>query len=717
MTSSRECWGTGLLSYGLAALAGIMMAAWLFPASFLFPDPRSVLAGDAITHAIGQRYFIAEPWHWPPLWIRNVMPPGVPIGFMDSIPLLAVLLKLGRELLSPAFHGIGLWYGIAWVLQPVAAIFCIRCAGERRLLPCLAFAVMAVSIPAWWARYGHAALTGHFVLLFGLGLYFRLLSPKPVGAWVGALVLVLCALLIHPYLLVMSLALIIAAPATLVWRAIFDLSQRAPYGSAGKQWERWRPGILSAVSGLLVLATVAVVSRVLGYGGNYGTETFISDSSGHKGYGIYSLNILSPIWPFLSGLLPNPSDFVHISSAAGFEGYNWLGLGLILSVVLGILLRPRDVPRALHRHAGLVVGLVILTCLAITTRVGFGSKLLFDLGQPPQALLQFRASGRLFWPVAYTLALAGILILARLRAKPLWIAALLLIPAVQWVDAGPLRARLHELVRTDTTLVPEAEALRGILPSVRVVTVLPSYYCSGGGPDAQYGELLLQLLGVVSERTLPVNTGYVGRQPRPLDCRDDFAPAATPLQPGEVRIFTRPDGDTAVALGHGRQHECARVGRVVFCRPAGEDLPILPTPSLAAGLGFAAGGSGLQTLMDGWYTPEEAWTWSRGQRASLVLRQRTEADEPLRLEFQLVGFAPPSREAQRVRVSANGEAIAEWEIPHMKLSSRSLDVPAGQGPVLLEFSFETPSSPREHGMSTDPRLLAMALRSMRLRQR
>ena len=53
-------------------------------------------------------------------------------------------------------------------------MWCLRAAGETRVLPAIGIALAAVSMPAFINRYGHAALTGQFTLFLALGLYLRL---------------------------------------------------------------------------------------------------------------------------------------------------------------------------------------------------------------------------------------------------------------------------------------------------------------------------------------------------------------------------------------------------------------------------------------------------------------------------------------------------------------------------------------------------------------
>lgn len=704
-------WGLALLAYCLAALAGLSLALHIFPLSFLFPDPQQVLAGDAITHAVGQRYFFQEPWHWPPLRIHNVIRPGVPLGFLDAIPLEAAILKLLVPGLPPGFHGIHLWYAIVWVLQPVAAVFCIRSAGERRLLPALAFAALCLCLPAWWARVGHAALTGHFTLLLALGLYFRLLGPRPWAAWAGAVALILAAVLIHPYLAAMTAALILAAPATLLWRAALARlpgpSRLAPGAGPPPRDRSLLPVLQALGGGALAVAAMVLLARGLGYGG----AAIIG------GYGVFNLNVLSPVWPFWSGLLPNPPDLAHAPGSTGWEGYNWLGLGLLASLALGIAFRAGEAARGAWRHAGLTAVLLALTIIAVSTRVGFGGRLLIDLGEAPQILSQFRASGRLFWPVAYGLALSGILLVARLRPAILGNGLLVLLPLTQWLDAAPLRAHTMASARSEVPVTPEARALRSILPSLTEVTVLPSWHCWVPEATPVADPVLMQLLGVASERALPVNTAYLARQVEANWCAHDKSRGASPMRAGEVRIYLTPGEDDWLRVRPAGPHRCEKVEHALFCRRPEEPLPAAPGNLVSDGLSFLASGNAFSAMSEGWRTPGESWTWSGGDEATLILQRDAGTSGPLRLTFEALGFAPPGRTTQHVTVTVNGRETTSWELPHMAFARPVLEVPPGSEALRIDFRFGRPSSPAETGMSVDSRILAMGLRSMRVEPR
>jgi hypothetical protein len=507
----------------------------VLPLDVLFPVAGAPWrpVGDAAQHAIAQRYLIADAWRWPPTFAANLnnQEGGINTAFADSIPALALLLKALRAALPEGFHGVGLFYGLAWLLQPVAAVWALRGAGERRLLPAIGIALAAASMPAWIGRFGHAALCGHFLLLAGLGFYLRLVRAPSAWLWAGAVGLQVLALLVHPYLALMTLALLGAVPATRLLRGEAFL----------------RPALLAGLGA----AAVGGVMAAFGYLG----------AAGEGGFGQFAMNLLSPVWPAGSGLIGWPwSPQLDATGHGGWEGYNWLGLGLLLGLVAGVAARPLEALALLRRHAGLAMVLVLLTALAVSHKVGFGSRIVLDLGQAPAALEQFRASGRFFWPVAYALLVGAMVLLA--RAAPL---LCLLAGLVQFADAAPLRAAFAAWAGQRQPWTVQAPALREALSGSAALTLLPSWPCVDHRTGGETFATLLEVLSLASERAVPASTMYVARWREPPRCRDREL-AAAPLAPGELRLIL-PSAQAALApLVPGAATRCAPVGALTACR-------------------------------------------------------------------------------------------------------------------------------------------------------
>jgi hypothetical protein len=524
-----------LLPYAAALAFGAALALWVFPLDFLFPAAGAPWrpVGDAAQHMVAQRYLIADAWRWPPTFAANLntQEGGLNTVFADSIPALVLLLKAIRGLLPEGFHGVGLFYGLAWLFQPFAAVWALRGAGERRWLPALGLALAAAAMPAWIGRFGHAALCGHALLLAGLGFYLRLARAPTRPLWLGAGALQVLALLVHPYLAAMTLALLGAVPATRLLRGERFLGA----------------GVATAA------ALVAVVGVMAGFG--------YLGAAGDGGYGQFAMNLLSPVWPAGSGIIGLPwSPQLDATGHGGWEGYNWLGLGLLLALAIGVLGRPRLAGEMLRRHAGLALVLLALTLLAVSHKVGFGTRIVLDLGAVPGPLEQFRASGRFFWPVAYVLLVAAMLLLARI-APVLCLAAGL----IQFADAAPLRAAIAGWAGQHPAWSIPAPELRAAFREARSFTVLPSWPCVDHATGGETYATLLETLALASETAVPASTMYVARWRTPPRCQDT-ALAAAPLAPGELRLIL-PAAQAALApLVPESGRRCAPLGTLLACR-------------------------------------------------------------------------------------------------------------------------------------------------------
>jgi Family of unknown function (DUF6311) len=367
------------LAYLIALFAGLVLAVTSLSADFIFARIGSDagLSGDVAQHIVGQRYFIADDWRWPPLLTLLLagQTGGTNIGLTDSIPLMALITKVFRSILPSGFHTIFIWLALCYVLQPICAVSALRSAGERRLLPALTVTTIATCMPALLWRSSHSALSGHFLILLAIGLYFRICADDRGSTWAPSTILLIVSLLIHPYLLLMVAAVLVAAPTTLLLRGD----------------PRWKQAAIVMGTGLLI--SFAGVD-LLGYAGTQSAD----------GFGVYSMNLLSPFYPGRSTLFPG----LRSPDATGgqYEGYNYLGFGaLLLAGVAGIAVVFRLSAQSVTRHAGLILVCFSLSLLALSNQVYLGRQEIADLGQFPNWVQQFRATGRFFglWDISSSL--------------------------------------------------------------------------------------------------------------------------------------------------------------------------------------------------------------------------------------------------------------------------------------------------------------------------
>jgi hypothetical protein len=357
---------------------------------------------------LGWHLFRNDPWRLPPGIVEGYLAgEGTTVGFTDSVPLAALLLKPFDAWLPTPFQYFGLWLLLCFVLQGVFGALLVRAFTGRTLLQALG-AALFVLIPTLLMRVGHPALTAHFFLLWALWLSFGRDPAQKPSVSAHAL-LGLAVGLTHPYLAAMTLLLLGGA-------VLSHRTTAAAHAFAGA-----------------VLATLA----------GWWLGGFLSVSSttdlAAGGLGLYSMNLLSPLTPRgWSSLLPEV-PVAHELQA--YEGYQYLGAGVMVLLVVALVLTASTMRSgSVTRTRIWPVAMVCTACAiyALSPRITVGDSVLIDWSHPViDRLAFFRASGRFFWPMTYLLLTAALgVVVTRLRT---WVAALVVAVAlvIQIVDLRP----------------------------------------------------------------------------------------------------------------------------------------------------------------------------------------------------------------------------------------------------------------------------------------
>jgi hypothetical protein len=352
-------------------------------------------SGDLAQSYLGWAFFRASAWTWP-----LGADPAYGLGFhssvyyADSIPLLAILFKLGGPLLPADFQYFGLWVLACFLLQ---GWFAWKLLGLASRDPAFRSAgtVFFLLAPAMLLRLGgHMALVGHWLLLAALYLCLRPARRRQGACWAA---LVAAAMGVHAYLFVM---------VAILWGA--DLAGRwleaRSAGDAAPLRRRF-----CAEIGAVVLAA-ALVGWQCGF--------FMVSGRGMQttGFGYYKMNLLAPFdgdgWSALGLALP--------TAPGEYEGFNYFGAGLLslLAVAVVLLAAKRQVRPCRHARAvSLALAMLGLGLLSLTFRIGVGA---WQWEWPlPGGLrerlthLSLQSTGRLFWPVAYLIWLGAMAAVSR----------------------------------------------------------------------------------------------------------------------------------------------------------------------------------------------------------------------------------------------------------------------------------------------------------------
>jgi len=461
----------------VAFLVGMFEAAMLLGWQQIDPHNLSWLRGDAAVYEAGWEFLRRQAWTFPPSWLAHLdYPSGISAAYLDVIPILAVPLHVFAGFLPSNFQYLGAWAAICLILQAYFGMRLLSCFTTDRLLIVIG-ALFFLNSPILLLRlYGHFSLCSQWLIVAALYCYFRPLKRRNLVAYLSPFaVLVAIAGGITPYIAVMVLLIGLAA----LLRAYLERQngrgdESAELRGAGASALRQFLGT-NHVLWAAILAVSMVASFVF-----FGFVTFGgSPTLADKGYGMFSMNLLSPIAALGQSAFPNP---FHVFFNQEYEGYNYLGLGVVLLGVIA-LVRHRTSLSALGSPSlrPLVIASALLTLLALSIRVTAGQTVLLIFPAPAflfHLLAIFRASGRFFWPVSYLLLL-GAIVGGALTMRAQWARRTVLAAALalQLFDTLPLRAAVAERARITVSNPLAAADWTAVAGSMKHLVILPARQC------------------------------------------------------------------------------------------------------------------------------------------------------------------------------------------------------------------------------------------------
>ena len=440
-----------------AGLLGAAVFVWVFGLGVL--DVRQtgwMIHGDSAQHYLGWAFFRTAEWQWPLGLVSNFgYPFKTTLAFTDSIPLVALPLKLLSPWLPLDFNYFGWWMAACMVGNAMAAANLLAKVGLSRIAV-LAGATLFSFTPCMMLRaYGHESLMAQGLLLLALNLS---MVPRQQAAFKGSAwlsLLAVCAL-VHPYFLVMVCALF---AATLV-QSCLNVRNLTPLRAAG-----W------------LLAGLALSVSVLYSLGYFESSGKTLSAVGYPNYSANLLTWLDPIdwhW-FLTQYQRDPTGSAQWSlwlpplgqaDRDQYEGFAYLGAGMLLlgGVALWAALLQKKPNKGVNsatkycadrqRLWGWPVwgwpvwaALGLMAIYALSSKLTLGSWVLLDVPTSPavhKVLSIYRACGRFIWPLTYALMLWSLVQLVRFRPQVQW-AWVLLALGLQVSDLSGKMEEFHSL--------------------------------------------------------------------------------------------------------------------------------------------------------------------------------------------------------------------------------------------------------------------------------
>jgi hypothetical protein len=495
------------LLLSLSFLAGCVFCLRVFDIDFLlgtsayWQSPHGVVKGswaDLSTALSGYLFYQRDTWQWPIFHVAKLgVPTGTNIIFTDSVPWVALAGRIAFRLTGIQVILYGAWTAFCFIGSAMSLTALVAALGQRNLVTTAMSTTAGLCMPALLARWGHMSLMAQFEI--PLALVFYLHNHHASKAWplfLQGTGLMWLALWSHTYLFPMVGAIVLAT----VGQAV---SNRALRGTVA----------LSVLIGMvLVIGLVIVPSGYLQSGGELGA----------LGVGYYSMNLLSPVVPQYSGLglFPRLRHAMVDVTGGQYEGFNYLGFGVLMLLWMTLPWQIRTLRTGLRRHPWISALFIGFTIFALSNVIYLGPVMLLHYPLPDRVMQLasiFRSTGRFFWPVTYgitALAIAGPLALYRRYGTLLLCLAI----PLQWLDSEPLRQFLADTTRAPQKLHIDSSAWRATMSRHNSVRVLPQFLCLLR-PVSWNGDVTIQLELLAAYTNRPINTVYTARSA--ADCHAD----------------------------------------------------------------------------------------------------------------------------------------------------------------------------------------------------
>ncbi len=690
-----------------APLIALLIGALLFflVAGFAIVNPRNIvwltLGDDPAQHYLGWEFFRNSAWTWPVGLNPNYgLGFSSSIVFSDSIPLLAILLKPISAFLGEPFQYLGLWALLGFMLQALFAFLILRLISQNYLI-CLLGASLVVFSPVIIWRINEHAVNSHFLLLAALYLLFRSGNQRRIIWWT---VLLSVTLLVHFYLFAMVLAL---------WSS--DLLDRSL--------------LKKELSYKKVINEFLIVSLFLSL--FFWQAGYLAISTGsavaEELYGYWTLDPLalfgSRSWSYL---LPD-----IVSANHSIDNFIYFGLGIIVIILL-VLLRlfvpaqKKHIPIFFKGHLFLILCFVCLTIFALSHNIHIGN-LRFSYELPENILhyaSTFRWSGKLFWPVYYSLIFTFFYLLIKLYSEKIVIIILSLALLIQVFDTSagwlPRRHILNQQVGSQygsPLLDPFWEMAAKKYKRIQLMPLEYGPRQSHWGTFAPYAAI--NHMGTDSVYIARPDAGKIQRNNTKLE----RALFEGHLDPDTLYILDNRVITSVFANVNRRRDLLARIDNINVLAPnwivdANEVNPLqvkaidtlLFQPQLNQKIEFSDNGNGKFLTGWGWAPPENWGAWADASTSSLTLMLPSDLKNNALLEISVRALISSNYPAQRVIIKVGGQEVGKFSLTKPEGNLISLPIMNSGKPFLtIEFEYFDRVRPKDLGMGADRRLLSIGI--------
>lgn len=384
-----------------AGLFGVLAFIFLYWNKLLdFTNDKPILYGfynvDILQNYLGWNAFRNDIWRFPLCMTKNLaFPEGDIISYYDSIPIFAIFFKIINSFLPKTFQYFGILLIFNFMLMGICSYKIIFLLTKNKLYSLIS-TIFFIFSPIFLYKAMSPGITTHWLILISIYEYILFIKTKNDNIWMHCRFLLYecLAMGIHPYFI----------PQVVIFYFVIIVK------SSDK--------IKNIINFVVVQFTTIIFGIVLGTISKYGR-------TGTDDFGFFSMNLNSFINPLsecegTGSLILKPLPIVHVGQ---YEGYNYLGLGIIIFILLIpiICLINKKVflyiVSKIKEHFILIIIFFCCFLFAVSNVVTLNDKILFVIPLPDDIIFRcgiFRSSGRMFWGAYYSIFIFFIFIIYKI---------------------------------------------------------------------------------------------------------------------------------------------------------------------------------------------------------------------------------------------------------------------------------------------------------------
>jgi hypothetical protein len=628
------------------------------------------------------------------------------IIYSNSLPIFSIIFKPLSSVLGEPFQFWGIWILFCFVMQAWISWILLGLITKDVLLKTFATGILVFSPPLISQIGFHNSTIAHFPILAALYLIFRQNQSKRIFWWS---LLLPSTLLIHPYTFAMVVALWLSSLVNQ-----FLIQKNLQFSQIVKEF-------LCAVTLTMFVAWQA------GY--------FMGVNPRETGFGIYRTNLLglfdssgfdSHNWSFIFSL---PS----IKANNNYEGFIYLGLGLIIVFILAVpkaISRRSELLRLVKQYPFILLGVSALSLFALSNNIGIGAWN-FRIPITPEIFSFFsilRASGRMFWPMFYVVSFAAIFFLIKGYSKRFTLFVLAIAFVTQIVDTSGAWLEIRQKLNNPVTQLSSPftnqfwqDAPKKYTKLVRVPVWNEQAIWEKFASYAAHFHMGTNsvFMGRVDKTKIDLSNKKVKEMislgkfdPQTLYIvEDEYVPSFIATMNPKTDLMARFDEINVFAPGWKNCITCPLVDARFEIDPS---LPTARLTKLGERIDYSRFGKySTVYLGNGWSVPENWGVWSLDNKATIKmpLPEKT----PSKLIILAQAFIDGSYPIQVVNISINGKDNQSFVLDKRYGNKIEVMLPISivkMEKLILDFELPSAISPKELGVGSDVRKLAIGLEAI-----